>query len=53
MKEDKKITLQEAVSMVSWMHNTNVNILGFSPIILITGKNIILPGLTTGNEATD
>ena len=30
MKEDKKNSLQEAVSMAGWKHNTNVNVLGFS-----------------------
>ena len=29
IEENKKITLQEAVSMASWTHNTNVNVLGF------------------------
>ena len=31
MEEDRKLTLQEAVNMASRTHNTNVNVLGFSP----------------------
>ena len=53
MEEDKKITLKEAVLMASWTHNTNVNVLGYSPLQLITGKGITFPGLMTGNTATD
>ena len=29
MEEDKKVTLQEAVTMSAWTHNTNVNVLGY------------------------
>ena len=53
MEEDKKIVLQEAVTMSAWTHNTNVNVLGYSPLQLMTGKSIVLPGLTTGDAATD
>ena len=53
MEEDKKMVLQEAVTMAAWTHNTNVNKLGYSPLQLVTGKSIVLPGLTTGNIATD
>ena len=53
MEEDKKITLQEAVSMASWTHKTNMNVLGFSPLQLMTGKNVVFPGITSGNEAMD
>ena len=53
MEEDKRIGLQEAVKMAAWTHNTNVNVLGYSPLQLMTGKSIVLPGLTTGNEAMD
>ena len=52
MEEDRKMTLQEAVNIVSWTHNTNVNTFGFSPMQLVTGKNIFFPGITTGTEAT-
>ena len=53
MEEDEKIGLGEAVDMASWMHNTNVNVLGFQPMQLMTGKSVMLPGLTMGNMATD
>ena len=43
MDEDKKIGLGEAVDMASWTHNTNVNILGFQPLQLVTGKSIVIP----------
>ena len=49
MEEDKNLRLQTAVNMASW---TNVNILGFSPLQLVTGKSIVLPGLNNGNVAT-
>lgn len=39
--------------MASWTHNTNVNVLGFSPIQLVMGKNVIFLGLAMGNEAPD
>ena len=53
MEEDKKVSLEEAVEMASWTHNTNVNVLGFQLMQLMTGKSVMLPGLTTGNIATD
>ena len=31
-QEDSKITLQESVDMAAWMHNSNVNTLGFTPL---------------------
>merc|ERR1712105_546205 len=53
MEEDKKIMLQEATTMAAWTHNTNVNTLGYSPLQLMTGKSIVLPGITSGNMATE
>ena len=53
MEEDKKIVLQEAVTMSAWTHNTNVNVLGYSPLQLMTKKSIVFPSLTTGNTTTD
>ena len=53
MEEDKKITLKEAVLMALWTHNTNVNISGYCPLQLMTGKGITFPGLTTGDMATE
>ena len=53
MDEDKKVGLGEAVDMVNWTHYTNVNVLGFQPLQLVTGKNVIIPGLKMGNMAMD
>ena len=53
MQDEKKIKLEEAVKIASWTHNTNVNVLGFQPLQLVTGKSVMLPGLTTGNLATE
>ena len=53
MQDENKISLEEAVKMASWTHNTNVNVLGFQPLQLVTGKSVMLPGLTTGNLATE
>merc|ERR1712237_117435 len=53
MEEDKKVTLSEAVSMASWTHNMNQNKSGYSPLQLVTGKSIVLPGLSNGNLATE
>ena len=53
MEEDKKLKLQTAVNMASWTHNTNVNVLGYSPLQLVTGKSIFLPGLNNGNVVTE
>ena len=39
--------------MASWMHNTNVNVKGFQLLQLMTGKSVMIPGLTMGNLATD
>merc|ERR1711905_8676 len=52
-EENSKVTLQEAVSMASWTHNTNVNTHGYSPLQLVTGKSIVLPGLSNGNTTTE
>ena len=53
MDGDQKVSLQEAVDMASWTHNSNVNVHGYTPLQLVTGKNVVFPGLSTGDEATD
>ena len=53
MDEDKKVSLGEAVEMASWTHNTNVNVLGFQLLQLVTGKSVTIPGLKIGDMATD
>ena len=49
----KKVSFQNIVNMAAWTHNTNVNVLGYAPMQLVTGKSVTIPGLTTGNEATE
>ena len=39
--------------MASWTHNPNVNVLGFQPLPLVTGRSLMIPGLTMGDMATD
>ena len=39
--------------MASFMHNTNVNVLGFQPLQMMICKSVMIPGLTIGNIATD
>ena len=52
--EEKKTPLTDAlVKAAAWTHNTSVNKLGYSPLQLVTGKAVTLPGLTTGNEASE
>ena len=53
MEEEKNLKLQTAVNMASWTHNTNVIVLGFLPLQLVTGKSIVFPGLTNSNIAMD
>ena len=53
LESNNKISLQKAVDLAAWTHNTNVNILGYEPMRLVTGKSVNLPGITTGNDATD
>ena len=50
---DRKLTLQKAVDLAAWTHNTNVNVLGYEPMRLVTGKSVNIPGVTVGNDATD
>ena len=53
MDQDLKITLQEAVNMALWTHNTNVNIHGYTPLQLVNGINVFLPRSATGSIAMD
>ena len=52
--EDKKVALYDSlVKAAAWTHNTSVNKLGYSPLQLVTGKAVLIPGLTCGNVATE
>ena len=53
LDEDKKVGLGEAIDMASWTYNTNMNVLGFQPLQLVTGKSVMIPGLKMGDLATD
>ena len=35
---EEGVSLETAVDMAAWTHNTNVNILGFTLLQLVTGK---------------
>ena len=52
--EEKKTSLNDSlIKAAAWTHNTSVNKLGYTPLQLVTGKAVTLPGLTTGNIATE
>merc|ERR1711889_24350 len=54
LMEDKKIGLTDIlVKTAAWTHNTNVNKAGFSPLTLVTGKAVSIPGLTMGTEGSE
>ena len=54
LMEEKKVPLSDSlVKAAAWTHNTSVNKLGYSPLQLVTGKAVTIPGLTTGNVATE
>ena len=54
MTDGRKTPLTSAlVRAAAWTDNTSVNNLGFSLLQLMTGKAVSIPGLTTGNEATE
>ena len=46
MEQDCKIDLPKAVAMAGWTHNSNINVSGYSPLQLVTGKSVTLPGIT-------
>merc|ERR1712080_190271 len=52
LESDKSLTLQEAVHLAAWSHNTNTNKLGYSPMQLQLGKAIVIPGFTEGTIVT-
>ena len=53
MEENKTPLTDSQVKAASWTHNTSINKLGYSPLQLMTGKAVTLPGLTMGNVATE
>ena len=53
MDENKEISLEQTVSKASWTHNTNIMVIGHNPLMLMTGKSVVHPGISTANLATD
>ena len=53
MEEHKTPLTDSLVKAAAWTHNTSVNKLGYSLLQLVTGQDVMIPGLTTGNEATE
>ncbi|XP_066982271.1 uncharacterized protein [Macrobrachium rosenbergii] len=53
MEENNRITLDEAVSKAAWCHNTNITVKGYAPLQLLTGRAVVVPGITSGNVATE
>ena len=54
LMEEKKTTMTDSlIKAAAWTHNTSVNKLGYSPLQLVTGKSVTLPGLTMGNDTTE
>ena len=51
--DSKTVLSNDLVKAASWVHNTNVNWMGFTPLQIATGKAVTVPGLTTGNVATE
>ena len=52
--EEKKTALNDSlVKTTAWTHNTSVNKLRYTPLQLVTGIAVTLPGPTTGNIATE
>jgi len=54
LMEEKKIGLTDVlVKTAAWTHNTIINRAGYTPLTLATGKAVIIPGLTMGNEGSE
>ena len=54
LMEDKSVGFTDVlVKTAAWTHNKNVNIAGYSPLTLVTGKAVSIPGLTMGNEGNE
>ena len=52
--DNKKIGLTDVlVKTAAWTHNTNINRAGYSPLTLVTGKAVNIPGLTMNTVASE
>ena len=50
MEENKVPLSNSLVKALAWTHNMSVNKLGYSPLQLVTGKAVRIPGLNTGKD---
>ena len=44
--------LQTIVNKAAWTHNTSVNVKGFTPMMIVTGKAVMQPDLSQSDTAT-
>ena len=52
--EEKKTALTDSlVKAAAWTHNSSINKLGYTPLQLVTGKSVNLPGLVMRNQSTE
>ena len=51
-REESSLT-DVLVKIAAWIHNTNVNRAGYSPLTLVTGKAVNIPELTMNNVASE
>ena len=52
IERDTKIVFKDVVNMASWTHNINVMMRGYTPMQLITRKDLVFSGISQGNVAT-
>ena len=50
---DEGVLLELAVSRACWTHNTNIMVNGYNPLTLMTGKSVVIPGISIGNIVTE
>ena len=53
MEEHKTLLTDSLVKAAAWTQNTLVNTLGYSPLQLVIGQAVMIPWLTTDNQATE
>ena len=47
------VSLEMAMSRACWTHNTNIMVNGYNPLTLMTGKSVVILGISTGNIVTE
>ena len=47
------MSLEQTVGRAAWMHNANIMVIDYNPLTLMTSKNVVHPGISTGNVATE